>query len=76
MVHRGVLGKVEVVSRVVNPVAELLVAAGLEAVVEEADAIDRFCERGGTVAAVEFDGWRVNVNTPEDLAEATRMLEE
>ena len=42
---------------------------------ELADAIDRFCERGGTVAAVEFDGWRVNVNTPEDLAEATRMLE-
>ena len=37
VVNRDVLGELEVVARLVDAVAELLVAAGLQAVIEEAD---------------------------------------
>ncbi|MDY7081932.1 MAG: sugar phosphate nucleotidyltransferase, partial [Halobacteria archaeon] len=34
---------------------------------ELADAIDLLLKSGRTVDAVELEGWRVNVNTPEDV---------
>lgn len=39
---------------------------------ELADAVNLLIEEGGRVASVELEGWRVNVNDPDDL----RRLEE
>jgi len=41
---------------------------------ELADAIDRLARTGHTVLAVEFPGWRLNVNTPTDVDLAARRL--
>ena len=43
---------------------------------ELVDAIDRLRRRGGTIQTVTLDGWRCNVNTPNDVEEATRKLGE
>lgn len=37
---------------------------------ELADAIEWLLENGGTVETVRLDGWRVNVNTPDDIERA------
>ena len=42
---------------------------------ELADAIERLLADGGVVETVDIEGWRVNVNRPEDLEEASRKLE-
>ena len=42
---------------------------------ELTDAIDLFLRADRRVEAVEFDGWRVNVNTPADRDRAERHLE-
>ncbi len=42
---------------------------------ELADAIDRLLEAGGVVETVGLEGWRVNVNGPADLEEASSRLE-
>lgn len=42
--------------------------------VELADAIDRLARTGHDVLAVEFPGWRLNVNTPEDVETAARRV--
>lgn len=39
------------------------------------DAIDLLVHAGYQVQTVPFDGWRVNVNTEEDLAEAANRLD-
>lgn len=38
------------------------------------DAIQWLLDNGGTVETVRFDGWRVNVNTPRDVARAREQL--
>ena len=42
---------------------------------ELAAALARLLDRGGTIATVPIDGWRVNVNTPADRERATRRLD-
>lgn len=41
---------------------------------ELTDAIDRLARTGHRVEAVAFPGWRLNVNTPEDVDLAARRL--
>ncbi len=41
---------------------------------ELADALTLLIEGGRRVEVVELDGWRVNVNTPEDVERAERLL--
>lgn len=41
---------------------------------ELADAITHLLESGGRVETVHLDGWRVNVNTPDDVEAAERRL--
>lgn len=41
---------------------------------ELVDAVDRLRRQGATVRAVEFDGWRVNVNTVSDLETTEQKL--
>lgn len=38
------------------------------------DAIDLLAQAGRTVVAVRADGWRVNVNTPDDIEHAEQLL--
>ena len=38
------------------------------------DAVRWLLRRGGTVETVRFDGWRVNVNTPDDVERAEAQL--
>lgn len=41
---------------------------------ELTDALQLVLDQGGRVEAVFLDGWRTNVNTPDDLAEARERL--
>ena len=38
------------------------------------DAIDRLRDRGGVIQTVTLDGWRYNVNTPQDVKAVTAKL--
>lgn len=42
---------------------------------ELADAIDHLIGDGHRFRAVRYDGWRVNVNTPDDVERAERLLD-
>ncbi len=42
---------------------------------ELADVIDQMLRNGATIETVELDGWRVNVNEPEDCERASELLE-
>ncbi len=39
------------------------------------DAIEWLARNGGTIETVDFDGWRVNVNTEKDIASAEARLD-
>jgi len=39
------------------------------------DAIDLLIHAGYAVETVPFEGWKLNINTPDDLARATEKLE-
>ena len=42
--------------------------------IELVDAIDRLRRNGGVIRTVELDGWRINVNTPNDLEDARHRI--
>lgn len=44
--------------------------------IELGDAVDLLVEAGYVVEAVSLEGWRVNVNTVEDITRAERLLDE
>lgn len=43
---------------------------------ELTDAVDLLLHAGAPVSVVEFDGWAINVNTPEDIERAEAYLRE